>query len=76
MERLKLVPDEICSGRGNDNDGDIKPSKLGGTGRGQGNAMNFLGCPSSWYGASTLQCFFLSANLLFQKKILHPSLKS
>jgi exosome complex component RRP45 len=58
MERLKLVPDETCSGRGNDNDGDIKPSKLGGTGRGQGNAMNFLGGPSSWYGASTLQCFF------------------
>lgn len=53
MERLKLVPDETCSGRGNDNDGDIKPSKLGGTGRGQGNAMNFLGGPSSWYGAST-----------------------
>eukprot|EP00258_Populus_trichocarpa_P017586 XP_006379052.2 exosome complex component RRP45A [Populus trichocarpa] len=48
MERLKLVPDETCSGRGNDNDGDIKPSKLGGTGRGQGNAMNFLGGPSSW----------------------------
>ncbi|XP_034896588.1 exosome complex component RRP45A isoform X2 [Populus alba] len=48
MERLKLVPDETCSGRGNDNDGDIKPSKQGGTGRGQGNAMNFLGGPSSW----------------------------
>ncbi|KAJ6905120.1 exosome complex component RRP45A-like isoform X1 [Populus alba x Populus x berolinensis] len=48
MERLKLVPDETCSGRGNDNDGDIKPSKQDGTGRGQGNAMNFLGGPSSW----------------------------
>ncbi|KAJ6670758.1 EXOSOME COMPLEX EXONUCLEASE RIBOSOMAL RNA PROCESSING PROTEIN [Salix viminalis] len=50
LERLKLVPEDTCSSRGNDNDEDTKPSEQGGTGRVQGNAVNFLGGPSSWYG--------------------------
>ena len=58
LERLKLVPEDTCSSRGNDNDDDTKPSEQGGTGRVQGNAVNFLGGPSSWYGASTFQRFF------------------
>ncbi|KAJ6691943.1 EXOSOME COMPLEX COMPONENT RRP45A-LIKE [Salix purpurea] len=48
LERLKLVPEDTCSSRGNDNDDDTKPSEQGGTGRVQGNAVNFLGGPSSW----------------------------
>ncbi|KAL9367890.1 hypothetical protein Peur_039089 [Populus x canadensis] len=48
MERMKLVSEETCSSRNNDNDGDIKSSEQGGTSRGESNAMNFLGGPSSW----------------------------
>jgi exosome complex component RRP45 len=53
MERLRLVSEETCSSRSNDNDGDIKSSEQGGTSGGESNAVSFLGGPSSWYGAST-----------------------
>ncbi|CAK7331170.1 unnamed protein product [Dovyalis caffra] len=48
MDRLKLVSEETCSSRSNDNDGDIKSSERGGSSRAEGNAMNFLGGPSNW----------------------------
>ena len=58
IERLKVVSEETCSSRSNDNDGDSKSSEQGGTSRGESRAMNFLGGPSDWYGASTFQYFF------------------
>ncbi|KAJ6948285.1 hypothetical protein NC651_002590 [Populus alba x Populus x berolinensis] len=48
MERLRVVSEETCSSRSNDNDGDIKSSEQGGTSRGESNAVSFLGCTSSW----------------------------
>ncbi|KAG5253825.1 protein RRP45A [Salix suchowensis] len=48
IERLKVVSEETCSSRSNDNDGDIKSSEQGGTSRGESKAMNFLGGPSNW----------------------------
>ncbi|KAJ6777656.1 EXOSOME COMPLEX COMPONENT RRP45A-LIKE [Salix koriyanagi] len=47
IERLKVVSEETCSSRSNDNDGDIKSSEQGGTSRGESKAMNFLGGPSN-----------------------------
>ncbi|KAG6789420.1 hypothetical protein POTOM_005518 [Populus tomentosa] len=48
MERLRLVSEETCCSRSNDNDGDIKSSEQGGASRGESNAVSFLGGPSSW----------------------------
>lgn len=52
MERLKLESEERCTNQSNDIDGGLRSSEQGGTSRREGNATNFLGGPSSWYGVA------------------------